>query len=237
MLQLPITELDVRPGRVLTWRLGDAPERRTPGVVSYNQEDQLATVRALREAADPAVAPESLACQPVITFEIRRPPDPRALEAALLHFVRRHDALRSSFRPGTAGAAGGATCEVTDARDAVLDYRDLGRPDSPAALRTVLDALFKEIDVLAGRLFVLAAVVREGSATVYLAFDHSVYDGLSAAVAVHDVATAYAAYARGAEPDLPPAESHVSFSRDQRRRMATLHAGDGRLEYWKQCMT
>lgn len=230
MLQLPMAELDVRPGQVLSWQLADRPRHRAPGAVSYNQEDQFTMAWALREAADPVASPVSLA---VDTFEIRGAPDRRALGAALLHFVRRHEALRCSFRR----AAEEVMCGVLAARDVVLECRDHGRPESPDALRTVLKTLFRKIDIVAGPLFVLVAVLRECSGTVCLAFDHSVYDGLSAAIAVRDVATAYASYVRGTEPELPDTGSYVAFSRAQRRRNASLHAEDARLEYWKRFVT
>ncbi|MBC3843708.1 hypothetical protein GXW82_36325 [Streptacidiphilus sp. 4-A2] len=92
------------------------------------------------------------------------------------------------------------------------------------------------MDPLGWPLIVMGAVVRETSATVHFSWDHLVTDGLSNPLAVRDIATAYAAYARGGQPELPEAGSYLDFSREERQLNQALSADDERLEHWKGFM-
>lgn len=92
----------------------------------------------------------------------------------------------------------------------------------------------RSIDTLSWPLFIMGAVVREDSATVYLAFDHIVCDGMSMPIVVHEVLTAYEALCRGEDAVLPPAPSYLDFAEEQRSRYLSIDASDERLDYWKE---
>lgn len=234
MLQLPIEELDAAPGHFVTWTMRPAgaqtpaptAEGQPGGVASYNQEKHFSTAQEAQRTD------ESVATWLAVTFELPGVLDRKALEAALLHFVRRHEVLRCAFQQ----LAGDLTCDTLDPDAVVLDQTDVGYFASAGELRSCLHRFFRQIDTLAGPLFVMGAVVGDASSTVYLAFDHIVYDGMSAPVAVQDIATAYAAYERGEEPGLPEAGSYLAFSRTQRERNEALDADDSRLDHWKGFM-
>jgi hypothetical protein len=79
------------------------------------------------------------------------------------------------------------------------------------------------------------AVVRAGApATVYLAFDHIVSDGMSMLYVIDEVQRAYRAYTRGEEPDFAEAGGYVEFARDQRDRYREIGADDHRLAHWRR---
>lgn len=228
MLQLPLAELDVRPGRVVEWRPVPVPSHpasrareAAPGAVSYNQEQHFTLARAPGGAV--------FSCT-VVGFEIEGRLDEEAFGSALTRFVCRHEVLRCAFRQRGEEVTG----TVHAPEEVTLARVEAGSAASPEALRAILEPLFRRIDTVSGPLFVMAAAVRKESTTVHLAFDHLVYDGQSAAVAVHDIATAYAALSGGEEPALPPTGSHPAFGREQRRLGEALGAGDERLEYWRE---
>ncbi|MDI5965610.1 condensation domain-containing protein [Streptantibioticus silvisoli] len=233
MIQAPIDELDVAPGHVLEWRLR-APGTDEPGIprargaiASYNQEKHYAVAK---EAA--AGSAERFGSYVAGTFEIDGALDRPALESALLHLVRRHEVLRSEFEQ----LAGDLTCDPVECDDIALELVDVGRVDTPDALRSYLHGLFTAMDTLAWPLFVVGAVVRQESTTVFFGYDHLVCDGLSTPIAINDIATAYAAYREGRRPVLPEAGSYLAFSREERARNRAMDATDSRLDYWKGFM-
>lgn len=224
------------PGRVVEWRLrstaaaaadtdgaGDAAGRRA----SFNQDKHFTVAEESRGADDP------VASWIAVTFEVAGVLDEQALTRALLAFVRRHEVLRCEFRR----LAGELACEPIAACELALDTVPVAAFDSSEALRGFLVDRFKRsIDTLSWPLFTMGAVLREDSATVYLAFDHIVCDGLSMPIVVHEVQSAYEALRRGEDIDLPAAPSYLDFAEEQRRRYLSIDADDERLGYWKSFM-
>ncbi|MFB7782943.1 condensation domain-containing protein [Streptomyces vinaceus] len=253
MRQFPLEMHQMAPGRVVEWRLrstageaadagggtggaaGGAAEGATDGVpadaagrrASFNQDKHFTVAEESRGADDP------VASWIAVTFEVAGVLDEQALTRALLAFVRRHEVLRCEFRR----LAGELACEPIPAAELALDTVPVAAFDSSEALRGFLVDRFKRsIDTLSWPLFTMGAVLREESATVYLAFDHIVCDGLSMPIVVHEVQSAYEALCRGEEVDLPPAPSYLDFAEEQRRRYLSIDAGDERLGYWKSFM-
>ncbi|MCP2164799.1 condensation domain-containing protein [Goodfellowiella coeruleoviolacea] len=233
MLQIPLVELDIEPGHVVEWRpyskkMHNAGDPAPPhGIASYNQEKHFAVALEARSAND------SFGSYIAVTFEISGPPDRAAIEAALLHFIRRHEVLRCEFRPLGENLA----CDAFEPDDIALEPVDLGPVDSASELRAYLaDCFEKNVDALSWPPLVMGVVTRPESATVYLAFDHIVLDGVSTPIAVHDIATAYAMFTGGQRVVLPEVGSYVDFSREERRRTAAMDVDDSRLDYWKGFM-
>ncbi|MFJ6570324.1 condensation domain-containing protein [Streptomyces sp. NPDC091292] len=252
MLQAPIAELDVAPGQVVEWRLRSTRTRAadptpTPGpaaptaapasvpapvpaqrrkIASYNQEKHFTTAQDGRTAGDP------ISSYVAASFEIDGPLDRPALDAALHHFVRRHEVLRCEFRQ----LAGDLTCEPLGPDEVTLEPFDLGHVDCPEKIRTYLSESFERIDTLSWPLFVMGAVIRDTSTTVYLAFDHLVSDGMSTPIAVHDIATAYEACSRDRAAEFPETGSYLTFGQEQRLLGRSIDADDSRLGYWKTFM-
>lgn len=239
MLQIPLAELDIAPGEVVEWRLR-ATAARIPGQAdgpwlaasrqadarraSFNQEKHFSTAEESRQEEAPFTS------WIATTFEIEGELDRQALEAALLVFVRRHQVLRCEFQR----LAGDLTCEAPEADEVSLKTVELGRFTDADELRGYLADRFETgTDTLSWPLVVMGAVVRAGSATVYLAFDHLVCDGMSMPVVVHDVRAAYDALVRDEQPQLPETGCYLDFGHEQRSRYRSVQVDDERLGHWR----
>ncbi|MDX3645567.1 condensation domain-containing protein, partial [Streptomyces sp. MB09-02B] len=224
MLQIPFSDVTIEPGTVIAWSLYT---KRSASIsfksASFNQDKHHSSSEATRSTRD------GIASSITVTFEISGRPDTKALEAALLLLVRRHEVLRSEFQR----LAGDLNCTALAPESIALEAEVVGHFHSGDDLHTHLDKTFKSIDTLSWPLFLMGAVVREDGATVYLCFDHIVCDGLSMPVVVNELQTSYAALAAGRTPELPSAASYSTFGDDQRRRYAALRPDDDRLRYWK----
>ncbi|MGW0364457.1 condensation domain-containing protein [Streptomyces sp. NPDC002990] len=230
MRQFPLEMHDVAPGRVVEWRLRSTAEEAGGGGetsgrrASFNQDKHFTVAEESRAADDP------VASWLAVTFEVTGVLDQPALAQALLAFVQRHEVLRCAFRR----LAGELACEPLDPAELTLDAEHVAVFETSELLRDFLVERFRRsIDTLSWPLFTMGAVLREGSATVYLAFDHIVCDGMSMPIVVHEVLTAYEALCRGEDIDLPPAPSYLDFAEEQRRRYLSIDAADERLDYWK----
>ncbi|MGW7097933.1 condensation domain-containing protein [Streptomyces sp. NPDC054838] len=231
MRQFPLEMHTLAPGRVVEWRVRSTAARATgPGDpagrrASFNQDKHFTVAEESRGADDP------VASWLAVTFEVRGPLDQRALAQALLGFVRRHEVLRCEFRR----LAGELACEPLAADELALDAVPVGDFATTELLRAFLGERFRRsIDTLSWPLFTMGAVLRGESATVYLAFDHIVCDGMSMPIVVNEVSTAYEALCRGERPALPAtAPSYLDFAEEQRRRYLSIEADDERLGYWK----
>ncbi|MFJ5631308.1 condensation domain-containing protein [Streptomyces goshikiensis] len=231
MRQFPLEMHHLAPGRVVEWRLrstaarargrdGEADRR-----ASFNQDKHFTVAEESRGSGDP------VASWLAVTFEVAGPLDEQALTQALLVFVRRHEVLRCEFRR----LAGELSCAPFTPDELALDAVPVGSFDTSEDLRGFLTERFtRSIDTLSWPLFTMGAVLREDSATVYLAFDHIVCDGMSMPIVVREVLTEYEALRRGLDAGLPAAApSYLDFADEQRRRYLSIDAGDERLDYWK----
>ncbi|WP_030618442.1 condensation domain-containing protein [Streptomyces sclerotialus] len=230
MLQVPIGDAEIAPGHVFEWsvvtaRMHGAAEPSQPSeTTTYNQAKHFAV------AHDTHGDDDAVSAYVAGSFEISGPVDRAALESALLHFVRRHEVLRCTFQQ----LAGDLSCDALTPEDVELKCVDVGPAGSAEEVRDYLHRFFQRVDTLSWPLIIMGAVVRDESTTVYFACDHLVTDGLSTPIAVNDIATAYAAYARGEEPALPEVGSYLDFSRAQREDNAAMDAADARLGRWKE---
>ncbi|MFJ9429331.1 condensation domain-containing protein [Streptomyces sp. NPDC101490] len=238
MLQLPVEDMEPAPGHAVEWTVSAAGTAGRAGgscpgaLASYNQKDHFSVAQGLR-AADIGYSSYIGG-----SFEIRGRVDLDALEAALLHFVRRHDVLRCDF--GEAGqdaetgrGADGPEPKVVPPHDVKLERVDAGRLDTPAEARAYIQRFLQGTDTLRGPWIVMGATVRDDSATVYLACDHLLADGVSTPVAVRDIAVAYEAYAQGREPVLPETGGFVGYATAERHRGAAMGPDDALLDHWK----
>lgn len=224
VIQVNVEDVKFAPGDVYEWRMVAADGNEQPsGVTSFNQEKHFSIAQEARAADD------YLTTYIAATFELPGPVDREALGAALLHFVRRHDVLRSTFQQLT----GGLSCDVLPPEHVELRPVDHGHAASPSAVRDLLHQIFRGVDPLVWPMIRLGAVIRDDSATVWFSCDHAVADGLSMPVGVRDIAEAYRAYADGRTPALPETGSYLAFSHEQRDRNIDLHVDDPRLDRWK----
>ncbi|MCX4695079.1 condensation domain-containing protein [Streptomyces sp. NBC_01408] len=233
MRQFPLEMHHVAPGRVVEWRLrttaaeAGGPDDESGRWASFNQEKHFTVAEESRAADDPVASWVS------VTFEVAGPLDQPALARALLSLVQRHEVLRCAFRR----LAGELACEPFDPAGLSLEAQHVGTFETSERLGGFLAERFRQsIDTLSWPLFIMGAVLREDSATVYLTFDHIVCDGMSMPIVVHEVLTAYEALCRGEDIALPPAPSYLDFAEEQRGRYLSIDASDERLGYWKEFM-
>ncbi|WP_449480652.1 condensation domain-containing protein [Streptomyces avidinii] len=231
MRQFPLEMHHMAPGRVVEWRLrSTAAEAAGPGGAagrraSFNQDKHFTVAEESRAADDP------VASWIAVTFEVSGVLDEDALTRSLLAFVRRHEVLRCEFRR----LAGELACAPIPADELRLDTVEVASFDRTEEVTGFLVERFKRsIDTLSWPLFTMGAVLREGSATVYLAFDHIVCDGMSMPIVVQEVQSGYEALRRGEQLDPAPAPSYLDFAEEQRRSYLSIDAEDERLGYWKE---
>lgn len=226
MLQIPLSDLAIAPGHALEWAVrAPSHDFGAARYASYNQEKHFSA--ALTARAEHATEKNWVA----MTFELPGAADLEALERALHGFVTRHEVLRCTFEQ----LGGDLRCHVIPAERVELDRVDLGSFHSTEATREHLGRRFDAtINALSWPLFLMGAVLRDASTTVYMAFDHIVCDGMSIAVAVDEVWTTYRALAAGTTAELPPVGSYIDFGAAQRDRFTGLTAGSPELAYWRE---
>ncbi|MFB7677339.1 condensation domain-containing protein [Kitasatospora purpeofusca] len=233
MLQISVEDSEIGPGEAHRWHLvpltgaeGPAPRRMT----GYNQAKHFTVAQYAQSVDDP------IRSYVAASFELTGQVDLDALAAALLHLVQRHEVLRAIYQP----LAGDLGCEVLTPDEVALKHVYGGPLETGAQVTRHLQEAFQEVDTLSWPLITMGAVVRPGSTTVWFSCDHLVTDGLSSAIAINDIATAYRdlTSAVEAEPPVAPAAaqqpgSYLEFSRTQRRANRAMRADDARLDHWR----
>ncbi|HEU0052591.1 MAG TPA: condensation domain-containing protein, partial [Longimicrobium sp.] len=160
--------------------------------------------------------------------------DAAALERSLGEIVRRHEALRTTFRE----AAGGPVQVVAPFAGFTLPVEELSGLDDDAreaeVERRAAAEAARPFDLAAGPLF-RAALLRLGAGehVLLLSMHHIVSDGWSLGVLVRELSALYAAFREGREsplPDLPVQYAdHAAWEREQLRGEAL----ERRLAYWR----
>ncbi|QNG18810.1 condensation protein [Rhodococcus triatomae] len=225
-----IDRYEIDPGTVTEWTLA-APERlrRSSVPPSYNQRFHLDTARTQGVGRSVWMAG---------SFDVPGQPDPDTLRRTFDTFIRRHDALWTGFdvhpdrierhivSPDALGLERSAPREFTDT----------------TALRNHLRDRFTRVcDPLTFPAFLFATVERDTRTTIIAAFDHTIVDGYSLAIAVRELSTiheilAFDPEATAAEVDalLGPAGSFMAFceTEHQAGREATVTTGDPRVRAW-----
>ncbi|WP_415840190.1 condensation domain-containing protein [Nocardiopsis gilva] len=147
-----------------------------------------------------------LAC----AFDLDNVVDPEALRKAFVAWVRRHETLRSGFRPGPDATA--IERFVLPAESFDLEARDAGAYATTSDLR---EHWAKRLDEACRALswppYLFAVVLRPTGTTVFCGFDHCNVDAHSLAIAVRELGAFYRAMVAGTSPDLPEAGSYVDY--------------------------
>jgi len=155
------------------------------------------------------------------------------LIAAVRRVFARHEALRTTFEE-----CGGELLQVVHP-PAELPVPVVGLTGPPEGRPGELDRVLAEAH---GRPFdlrrgpVARAVLVRVADTEYvlmLTAQHIAIDGLSMAVLLDELAAAYSAGLRGAEPALPPAARYRDFASWQRGRLTDPQVAD-QLRYWQR---
>ncbi|GGL21677.1 hypothetical protein Sme01_74740 [Sphaerisporangium melleum] len=180
----------------------------------------------LLEELVPGAGVNNLSVAFTVAGRLRRP----VLLDAVTRLLRRHEILRTVFR----AESGGMAREVVPAEDVEPRLEEAGS----GATREWLTAFLARPFHQDGGLLVRAGVLEEEAGEVYcLAIHHSIFDGLSAALLMGELAALYNTLAAGEAPPEPevvpawqepgPNPSSAGFWRD---KLAGFRAGE--LDLW-----
>ncbi|MFJ3583448.1 condensation domain-containing protein [Streptomyces sp. NPDC090127] len=223
---------EVRPGRLVEWTLSPATVAAARGLPvdsrppAYIQETHLRRARSVRD--DGLFVPTWIG----VAFDLPGPVDLDVLQEALLSWTVRHETLRSGFR--WAGDSGDELHRFTlDAADMALRRDEVGDfPHAEGLVRHLQDRFDEVADALVWPNLIYTAVLRDDSASVYMAFDHSNVDATSlfrVPAELHDLYTA------GREPkELAPAASYVDFCEIERARADRVDGGHDSVARWQE---
>ncbi|MFG3018253.1 condensation domain-containing protein [Streptomyces sp. NPDC048254] len=208
-----IQRCEVRPGRLVEWTFSPAtvaaatalpPDPRPP---AYIQESHIRTARAVRE--DGLFVPTWLGT----AFDLPGRADLDALEEALRGWTLRHETLRSGFR-----LVGDDMHRFTlDADDVTLHREEVGDfADAEVLARYLQDRFDVAADALGWPNLIYAAVVRDDSTSVYMAFDHTNVDAYSLQLTSNEIHGLYTSGVTGRPTTGTPVGSYVDFCRHER---------------------
>ncbi|CAM5588216.1 condensation domain-containing protein [Streptomyces canus] len=222
---------EVRPGQLVEWTVSAAtvaaaavlpPDPRPP---AYIQESHVRTARSVRE--DGLFVPTWLGA----AFDLPGRVDLGALEGALRDWTLRHETLRSGFR-----WAGDDMQRFTlDARDVSLQREVVGDFTEPEALVSYLQGRFDiAADALGWPNLMYAAVVREDSVSVYMAFDHTNVDAYSLQRIPEEISELYMAGVTGEPVVGTPVGSYVDFCEQERANADGIDDTHAIVARWRE---
>ena len=174
-----------------------------------------------------------------VALRIRGALDGAAIKRSLDELVRRHAILRTVFEPGPGG---GCRQRVRPDLAVALPLRDLrGLAPLPRAaaeaahVRAVATHVF---DLARGPLLVAELLwLSPREHLLVLCFHHMVCDGVSAAVAVHELSVLYRAFVRGRPSPLPPLVVQYADYAAWQRTEAAGPAHAAALDRWQAALS
>ncbi|WHM40893.1 condensation domain-containing protein [Streptomyces sp. BPTC-684] len=226
-----IQRCEIRPGRLVEWILHPTavetamslPDDSRPP--AYVQEAHVRTTRSVRD--DGLFVPTWIGT----AFDIPGQVDLDVLHDALRAWTLRHETLRSGFR-----WTGEEMRRFTLDADAVsLHRQDIGDfPDAASLAQYLQDRFDVAADALTWPNFIFTAVVRDDSASVYMAFDHSNVDSYSIQRIPGEVHDLYAAGLEGRTVDTPPVASYVDFCAIERTNADQIDDTHTTVARWRE---
>ncbi|MFD4242992.1 condensation domain-containing protein [Streptomyces sp. NPDC058525] len=178
-----------------------------PVPASFNQESRIASHPSMRGSG--SLSPRWYA----IAVEFPHALDEVVLQAALKEFVIRHEGLLSGFR-----VSRGLHRFVVDGTHVSVERNHVGvfecRESMLSALKAVFDA---HTDPLAWPAYTFGVALDDECATLFMAFDHSVTDLHSLALAAGEIRELYGAGLASKERSLPAAGSFLDFCVEERQ--------------------
>ncbi|MEU1402318.1 condensation domain-containing protein [Streptomyces sp. NPDC005728] len=226
-----IQRCEVRPGRLVEWTFSPATvaaaatrptDSRPP---AYNQESHIRTARSVRE--DGLFVPTWLGT----AFDLPGRADLDALEEALRGWTLRHETLRSGFR-----WAGDEMHRFTlDEHDVALRREVVGDfADAGTLVRHLQDRFDVAADALGWPNLIYAAVVRDDSTSVYLAFDHTNVDAYSLHRIPDEIHELYTAQLAGRTVSVTPVGSYVDFCELERANADGIDDSHAIVARWRE---
>ncbi|AOR34214.1 acyltransferase papA2 [Streptomyces fodineus] len=226
-----IQRCEVRPGRLVEWTYSPAtvataaalpPDPRPP---AYIQESHIRTARSVREGG--LFVPTWIGT----AFDLPGRADLDALERALRGWTLRHETLRSGFR-----WAGDDMHRFTlDEDDVSLRREVIGDfGDEDTLVRYLQDRFDVAADALGWPNFIYAAVVRDDSTSVYLAFDHTNVDAYSLHRIPDEVSELYMAGVAGGSLADASVGSYVDFCEQERANADDIDGTHAIVGRWRE---
>ncbi|MBX9398301.1 acyltransferase papA2 [Streptomyces sp. TRM72054] len=226
-----IQRCEVRPGQLVEWTFSPAtvaaaaalpPDPRPP---AYIQESHIRTARSVRE--DGLFVPTWLGA----AFDLPGRADLDALEKALRGWTLRHETLRSGFR-----WAGDEMQRFTlDGNDVSLSRKVVGDfADAGTLVRHLQDRFDVAADALGWPNHIYAAVVRDDSTSVYMAFDHTNVDAYSLQRIPQEIHELYAARLAGRAVAGAPVGSYVDFCELERANADGIDDSHAIVARWRE---
>jgi hypothetical protein len=196
-----------------------------PRPPAYIQESHIRTARSVREGG--LFVPTWLGT----AFDLPGRVDLDVLEQALRDWTLRHETLRSGFR-----WVGDEMQRFTLDQDDVTLYREVVGDFADANLLAehLQDRFDQAADALGWPNLIYAAVVREDSTSVYLAFDHTNVDAYSLQRIPYEVQESYTAHAAGQPLAAAPVASYVDFCEQERANANAIDDTHAIVTRWRE---
>ncbi|MFF7891438.1 condensation domain-containing protein [Streptomyces sp. NPDC007907] len=234
MRMTDIRHCEVRPGRLVEWTLDPAAAAAVRGLPedsrppAYIQESHIRISRSVRE--DGLFVPTWIG----VCFDLPGRAELDVLQSALYAWTLRHETLRSGF--DWSGPPGEEIARFTlGSEDVRLRLEQIGDFTDGTALAERLEERFDTVaDALRWPNFIYAAVLRDDSTSLYMAFDHSNVDAYSLEnipAALHEL---YAAVAAGRSPQQDPVASYVDFCQAERADADKLDESHDIVVRWRE---
>ncbi|WP_328451540.1 condensation domain-containing protein [Streptomyces sp. NBC_00386] len=226
-----IQRCEVRPGRLVEWGFSPATVAAAtvlptdPRPPAYIQESHIRTARSVREGG--LFVPTWLGT----AFDLPGRVDLDVLEQALHGWTLRHETLRSGFR-----WVGDEMQRFTLDQDDVALHREVvgDFTDGNLLAEHLQDRFDQAADALGWPNLIYAAVVREDSTSVYLAFDHTNVDAYSLQRIPYEVQELYTAHAAGQPLAAAPVASYVDFCEQERTNANAIDDTHAIVTRWRE---
>lgn len=230
MKLVPLRRWQPQPGRIVVLRpAADVISRPLPGLPSFLQADHLGAFAAVTAAGGTSRAWTGTITELSGTF------DAAALAAALGAFLTRHEGLRTWFDFAAPDANVGAPARMIAEPTAFVADEVLAPADWQAGWYETIVGLYDEAcrpDSWPG--FLLGAIVRDGSWSLFWGSDHAFTDGASQLMAPVELAALYAAQLDGGEAAaLPEAAGFPGYADAERAAAAGYTPQSPEVVAWR----
>lgn len=229
-----LADQEPEPGHIVEWvptpealAAAESAEQH-PAPASYFQENHIQ--RAVANDAAGNVHSPWLST----VFDLPGPLDLTALGAAWQRWVRRHGTLLTWFQQEESQQEGNRLQRYAVAPESVtLSRVDVGEFTTSTQVREyLLERFAGDTSALGWPAFVLGAIQREGSATVYFAVDHAHTDGYSIFLVFGELRQLYVEETGGPVADLPDVGDHAEYAALERRRARDVPADTAAAVPW-----
>jgi hypothetical protein len=226
-----ILRCDARSGHLIEWTLHAATVASADDVTedsrppAYIQESHVRTVRTLRQRG------RYIPTWVGTAFDILGHVDLDILESTLQLWTRSHETLRSGFR-----WVGEDLQRFTLDVDTVSLQREMvgDFPWAEGLCQHLQDRFDAATDSMSWPNFIYAAVVRDDSTSLYLAFDHINVDAYSLLLVPAEIHNLYAARAEGRAVEPPETGSYVDFSEIERAQADRIDESHEIVARWRE---